>query len=246
MTLSVLINLILIIILLVCAWQGFRKGVIAGLAEMLAVLIALLGAGMLSDAFSYEIVDAAEPFVSGYMDDKIAVCVYEELGLEPDDNGEYHPGVSLADLLAESPDVVRPAAVRSLQAAGFYSSLSDSLADDVVTYMQSSGADLVDAVVYVICSTGAWFIGYAIAFFLLLAVLLILLNITNLGFRFPYIGLVNEIAGLIVGIVLGMLVCSVLMWMVQYCGLLLPESKLAGSGVAQSIWQKNLLANWLS
>ena len=63
-----IIDIILIIIIAMCTWNGYKRGLVGGVAGILAIIISLLGASILAAAYSHEVVPALEPFVDGYVD----------------------------------------------------------------------------------------------------------------------------------------------------------------------------------
>ena len=67
MALTTIINLVLIGIIVIFAWKGFKKGIIMGIIEVLVIILSLYGAQLLSDTFSYEVIPVLKPFVSNMM-----------------------------------------------------------------------------------------------------------------------------------------------------------------------------------
>ena len=63
-----IIDIVLILIIALCTWNGYKKGLVGGIAGILAIIIALFGGSLLASAYSHEIVPAVEPFVDGYVD----------------------------------------------------------------------------------------------------------------------------------------------------------------------------------
>ena len=62
------IDIVLLIIIALCTWNGYRRGLVGGIAGILAIVIALFGGSLLSSAYAHEIVPAMNPFVDGYLD----------------------------------------------------------------------------------------------------------------------------------------------------------------------------------
>ena len=63
-----LIDLLLIAVIIICAWAGYKKGMIMGIGSILVIVVSLYGGNLLSTAFSYEIIPAIKPFADGYME----------------------------------------------------------------------------------------------------------------------------------------------------------------------------------
>ena len=62
------IDIILLIIIALCTWNGYKRGLVGGIAGILAIVVALFGSSLLSSAYSHEVVPALEPFIDGYVD----------------------------------------------------------------------------------------------------------------------------------------------------------------------------------
>ena len=93
------IDIILLAIIALCTWGGYKRGLIGGIAGLLAIVIALFGGSLLSSAYSGEVIPALEPFVDGYIDSQQnREEVLDSLGYGNSDK-------SLNDILAEDPSL---------------------------------------------------------------------------------------------------------------------------------------------
>ena len=246
MALTTIINLVLIGILVICAWQGYKKGIIMGIIEILVIILSLYGAQLLSDTFSYEIIPVMKPFVGGVMDTRIDDTAFGVLGFEPDENGDYHVDQSLSDMIEAMPESRREICRWAYKGLGLYDAIADSMADKAVGYMDTNGADINSAITNILCQSISWYGGFILAFILLFTVLIVIVNIPNLSFKLPYVGILNDIGGLAIGVYTGLLFCSLLVWVLQFVGLLLPEDTLKNAGVAVWILEKDLLSGFIT
>ena len=87
---------------------------------------------------------------------------------------------------------------------------------------------------------------FLIYFALLIVVLTVIVNLPNLSFRIPYVGIVNDLGGLAIGLLTGALFCSLVLWILQYAGILLPEETLRSSGPAAFFMDINLLNQFIN
>ena len=62
------IDLVLLAILLLCGWNGYRKGFITSIGGVLSIAVALYAACLISGTFSYEVVPVVRPFASGFVE----------------------------------------------------------------------------------------------------------------------------------------------------------------------------------
>ena len=92
---KIIIDILLLIIIALCTWNGYKRGLVGGVAGILAIIIALFGGSLLSSAYAHEVVPALEPFVDGYIDSQdTRDAVLEKLGYGDSD-------LSLEDILAQ-------------------------------------------------------------------------------------------------------------------------------------------------
>lgn len=247
MNVNTIINIVLIAILVICGWQGYKKGIIMGIIEVLVIILSLYGAQLLSDTYSYEVIPVLKPFVSGYMETQVENTAYAAMGYEPDpQTGRFDVSVSLADLLAENPGMEEQIARQSFQALGLYDSMAQTLTDRTMAYAQENNASLTSSIVTIACQTVTWYAGFLLAFIILFAVFTIIVNLPNLSFKIPYVGIVNDIGGAAIGVFAGLLFCSIAVWACQFAGLLLTEQTLRGTGLAAFLMDQNLLANYIT
>ncbi len=242
MTLTTILNLILAVILIVCAWQGFKKGIIMGIIEVLVIILSLYGARLLSDTFSYEIIPVMKPFVSGVMDTRVEDTAFSVLGYEADENGDYHVDQSLADLLDAMPESRMEICRWTYRSLGVYDAQAEVMAQETIDLMDQNGVDLKSAVTTELCQTVTWYGGFFLAFILLFTVMIVIVNIPNLSFRLPYVGIVNDIGGLAIGIYVGMLICSMIALVLQFTGLVLPQDTVREAGIAAWFLQRDFLS----
>lgn len=244
--LPVIVNLLLIVVIVVCAWQGFKKGIIMGIIGVLVIILSLYGAQLLSDTFSYEVIPVLKPFVSGFVETRTEKTTFEAFGYEADINGEYHVSKSVTDLIAEQPDARFEISSRVYRSLGLYGSVADDMASKTVSYADQNNATLPSSVVTILCQSITWYGGFLIAFILLFTALTVVVNLLNLSFRIPYIGIVNDLGGLGIGIFTGLLICAVIVWALQFTGLILPEDSLGSASVAGWFLDRDMLANYIT
>ena len=96
---KLVIDIVLLVIIALCTWGGFKRGLIGGIAGLIAIVIALFGGSLLSSAYSGEVIPALKPFVNGYIDTpQTRDDILAKLGYADSDK-------SLNDILAEDPSL---------------------------------------------------------------------------------------------------------------------------------------------
>ncbi len=246
MALSTIINIVLICVLVICAWQGFKKGIIMGIIGVLVIILSLFGAQLLANAFSSEVLPVMKPFVSGVMDTNIEETAYKVLGYEADDNGNYNVSLSLTDLMNDHPESRVEICRWVYRDLGLYDALANDLARKAVSYADQNAAEITAAVTDTLCESASWYGCFILAFILIFSILTVIVNLPNLSFRIPYFGFINDLGGLAIGIYTGLLFCSLLLWLVQFAGILLPEDTLRTAGIAEYILDADLLSTYIT
>ena len=218
---KVLIDIVLIIIIALCTWNGYKRGLVGGVAGILAIIVSLLGANILAAAYAHEVVPALEPFVDGYVDSsKNRAVILERMGYGGSD-------LSLDDILAQDSSLRYDYAYEGLSDLGLYDKRAEELASDAVAYAQESGVSMTDAVVAVLCDTVTTVMTTVIGFLLILILLVALASIGNLSFRLPNMENVDEIGGAVLGFAKGFLYCVLLCWLLSFLGLVIGKETMA-------------------
>ena len=89
-----IIDLVLLAVLAMCIWRGYQRGLIVGIASIVSIVFSLYVACLLSGTFSYEVVSAVKPFVSGYMDRVISGDVTEAMAENTRRKHRWNPGTA--------------------------------------------------------------------------------------------------------------------------------------------------------
>ena len=217
---KIVIDFVLIFIVAACTWNGFKRGLIGGIAGILAIVISLYGGALLSSAFSPEIIPAAEPFVEGFLDSADAKdFILSELGYEDTEK-------SVNDILAEDPSLKYAYAYNSVIYVGLSKASARTLASRAVELSDSSGADLQSAVSDTLCDSLSYVFGTVIAFLLLLMLIVAIANLFNLSLRLPNMETIDEIGGSVTGFLKGVVYCILLCWALSFLGLILGRDTL--------------------
>ena len=215
------IDIILIILLALCTWNGYKRGVVGGVAGILAIIISLLGASILSAAYAHEVVPAIEPFIDGYVDSsKNRGAILERMGYG---NSDY----SLEDILKQDSSLRYDYAYECLSDLGLYEKRAEELAARAVARAEETGSNMTDAVVDVVCDTITHVGAMVIGFLLILILMVALASIGNLSFRLPNLESVDEIGGAILGFAKGFLYCVLLCWLLSYLGVLIGKETMS-------------------
>lgn len=221
------IDLILILILLICVWSGYKKGLIMGIGGILVIVVSIYGANLLSNTYSYEVIDALRPFASGYMEKNINEEVRPSLGMEEER--------SVSDYLKENPDKTEEFGILSYESIGIYEGAAKVMAKEAGDYASEQNVGYVDAAIEILCIRISYVVGFILVFLLILIVLTVIGNLPNLSYKIPNLDALNDIGGAVCGAITGFAFCCLLVWALKFTGILL----------SQEILDDTHLASWL-
>lgn len=222
-----IIDVVLLILIAICTWNGYKKGLVGSIASIFVIVVALLGGSVLADAFSHEVVPALEPFVNGYVDSQTnREKVLEKLGYGDSD-------LSLNDILAEDSSLRYDYAYETLRNVGFYGDRAEQFAARAVNYADENGLDMTTAVIDTICNTVTFVVALAIGFLLILILLSAFGNMINLSFRLPNMESVDEIGGAVLGFMTGFVFCVLIAWVLSFLGIIFGKETLSHTTLAR-------------
>ena len=241
MAIKAIIDLVLLGILIVCVWSGYKKGIIMGVGGILCIIVAVYGANLLANSFSFDVVPALKPFANGYTETMIGgndSVVMKRMGWE---NSTY----SVEDLVEMYPDRKAEFCSTCYQVLGIDKSTADRMAEKAITYARESGSPIRAAVGQILCETVSYAACFIIAFVLIIIILTVIGNLPNLSFKLPRLDLVNDIMGALLGVVTGLMFCAILVWALKFMGMLIGNDTLASTRIGSWLLEKDYLLKYL-
>lgn len=212
---TLILNIALMVILALCIWGGFKRGLIGGIISLLTIIISLIGANALASQYGREVVPALNPFIGGFLssetntDEILARLGYGETDL------------SLTDILEQDTSLRYDYAYECMRSVGFYKGISEELAKTSVSYSSRSGLPLQDAVITVVCNAVAYVGCVTLAFIMIHILITAVLEMINLDFHLSNVDAVDEIAGAAMGFVRGFLYCVLFCWLLGFLGIII-------------------------
>ena len=223
------------VIVLIAIWSGYKHGLILSVAHLAAIVASLYLAALLSGAFSNEIVSGMRPFAEGYLDHQVATEVMPKLGIGGDSN------LSVADTLEQQPEAAYEFCTATYRAAGIAEKPAEQMAREAQSYASAQHTTISDGLVQVFCARLAYVAGTALAFILILVLLLAVGNLPNLTFRLPEHEKLDDVGGAFVGLLNGVAYCTLLCWLLQFAGALIGRDTLSQNIVARILLKINVL-----
>lgn len=214
------IDLIMLFILIVCTWTGFKRGFIMSIGSMILIIISLYTAVILSSAFSYEAVSALRPFASGYVEKQMKTTVLKKMNLADTQ-------LSYEDILAQQPDLRREFCFETYRSLGIYDDAAKKMAGEAMSYAEEQKTDITSSVVEVLCERTLYVGAIALLFLIILIGLTAIANIPNLAFRIPNMETLDFVGGGVMGFFVGFTFCILFAWILRFLGLFIGKDTLS-------------------
>ncbi len=225
---KIILDAVLLIIVTLCIWDGYKRGLVGGIAGILAIVIALLAGDYLSESYASEAIPVLEPFVDGYVDSQnTRDSVLEQMGYGGTE-------LSLEDVLATDSSLRYDYALLCMEEIGFHEQRAVDLAEITVWYADQNDVNMTEAVIVTLCDTITHVLGLALCFILILILLTALMNIGNLVFCLPEsLELLDELGGAVLGFVKAFLYCILICWLLSFLGIMIGKDTLDGTLLAR-------------
>lgn len=196
---SLAIDACIILILLVTAFKGWKRGLIRGVFGVVAMVVAVFGANLVSRAYSSEFVGMIEPLVSGLVDSAVSSV-----------QSEGAPGDAVD---------VRTVSYRALRRLGVAEDAAQSMAEKMAADFENVGQVMADGLTQKLSQTLA-FVGVFLVAFVILSILFAVLgNLVNFIFSLPGLALPDKILGLLFGLAKGLIIVLVIAVAMRYLGM---------------------------
>lgn len=233
------LDLILIGIILLAAWRGFRAGFINGICGILAVIVAVYGGNLISNTYSSEFTDMLEPFVSGVVE-SVEGKVIDSIKGEGSDS--FVPVYDLSQVTESDVGGVCIAVMRQL---GISEGSAEKLSEEITKQADEVNSKMLDALTALLCERIAYIALFAISFLLIIIIFTAVGNILDLAFGLPGLENINHILGGVFGAAKGILIVLVITCVCRYMGILLKTDLLEGTIIMKRLIESNFIANLL-
>ena len=214
MTTPVIIDIVVAAVLLGFAVYGGKRGLFRALSGLLAVVVALVGAGIIAATFTTPVTKVVTPLIAGHIEEKVE----NAMAVQSAGSGVQMPEADTED----------PSAIQDLLAIlGLDDEVRSRLAEEIQEKVRDTGASIAAAVVESIASSFIYGILYILSFALLLLLLHVLVGAMGLVFKLPGLRGLNALGGGLLGLIEGALLLFLAVWVLRRLGVSFETETLA-------------------
>ena len=214
MTTPVIIDIVGAAVLLGVAVYGGQRGLFRALSGLLAVVVALVGAGIIAATFTTPVTKVVTPLIAGHIEEKVE----NAMAVQSADSGVQMPEADTED----------PSAPQDLLAIlGLDDEVRSRLAEEVQEKVRDTGASIAAAVVESMARSFIYGTLYILSFAVLLLLMKVLIGAMDLVLKLPLLRGLNTLGGAAVGLVEGALLLFLAVWVLRRLGVSFESEALA-------------------
>ncbi|MDY3692660.1 MAG: CvpA family protein [Dysosmobacter sp.] len=214
MTTPVIIDIVVAAVLLGFAVYGGKRGLFRALSGLLAVVVALVGAGIIAATFTTPVTKVVTPLIAGHIEEKVE----NAMAVQSAGSGVQMPEADTED----------PSAIQDLLAIlGLDDEVRSRLAEEVQEKVRDTGASIAAAVVESMARSFIYGTLYILSFAALLLLMKVLIGAMDLVLKLPLLRGLNTLGGAAVGLVEGALLLFLAVWVLRRLGVSFESDALA-------------------
>ena len=214
MTTPVIIDIVVAAVLLGFAVYGGKRGLFRALSGLLAVVVALVGAGIIAATFTTPVTKVVTPLIAGHIEEKVE----NAMAVQSAGSGVQMPEADTED----------PSAIQDLLAIlGLDDEVRSRLAEEVQEKVRDTGASIAAAVVESMARSFIYGTLYILSFAVLLLLMKVLIGAMDLVLKLPLLRGLNTLGGAAAGLVEGALLLFLAVWVLRRLGVSFETEALA-------------------
>lgn len=244
---SFVIDLLLIGIVVYCAWHGLKRGLVNSAFGVFAVIIAVFFGNLVGVVCGDEFSSMLKPFATGIVDGAVSTVTddYDDTAtytLESEDKESSAPVVVLTE--SEKTDVYS-VCFAALRQIGIGEKSAEMLATEVAAEHTTVDQEMSIELTELLSDRLAYMLVVAVIFAIVSIIAAIIGNILNLYFKMPNLEIVNKISGSVLGAVKGIIIIMLIACFCRYFGLLLGQETVSRTWILEFLINHNKLASIL-
>ena len=217
---------VILVFLIVCMVRGAKRGLILALCSLLAVFVAFAGASVAAKELS--------PHLSGALQPRIESAILSRL--EGDYEAVSDPDQSPAPTAPQvtDPDAAIPeetqeggsldSVLDAIRGLGIYEGVVERIQAAVDDGFHQAAAQVAEAASAELADSIAYLVVFVAAFVVILLLWLLLSRALDLVARLPVLHTLNGLGGALLGLLKGVILLFVIVWVLQFFGGIFPET----------------------
>jgi uncharacterized membrane protein required for colicin V production len=226
---TVVLNLLLVIILGFCVWQGYRKGLILTAAGVLVLILAIWGASGIAGRYAADFEERINPLF-GWVSDEATEEAMRANGYKNE---------------IRDPDTVRRVAAEAFSGMGIVETEADKMAGSALDDMRENSLPLKAGVSNAFIHAIYRVLLFIFVFAVIALLLTLLSHFVSMLVKMPVLKQLDTIGGLAAGFVYGLLLLFAVGWILRFLGILLPQKIIDDTILLRFLVNHNLLAVFL-
>ena len=222
-------DVIILVILAAFVLLGIKKGFVLSLCGALALVVALVGASIGARKLAPQVSQALEP--------RFAAAIEEQLNQEI--------ASSIQDGRTDFEENTLTGLLGFLRDLGLYQELADAVEQAVESGMTAVAAQTAATAAAALAETVAYPLIFLVIFLLVLLIWSVVSHLLDLAFRLPVLNTLNRLGGGAFGLLKGVLVVFVLVWLMRCFALLPAQEELAQTTLLRFFANANPLTLFL-
>ena len=208
---DLIFDVVILAVLALFVWLGRRRGFVLTLCGLLAMFVAFIGASLLSEMLSAPVAKLVQPVIES------SVTQVLQESIDPGQWELEEPDPSERELEEESglPQLPLEQALAALEGTQLYKmfgqSLHTALKEGALKMVSSAAA----AIAAYLARELARMVLFLVSFVVVLLAWNLLSRALDLAFRLPVLSGVNRLLGGVIGLVKGMLVVFIAVWLLR-------------------------------
>ena len=222
-----IIDIIILLVLAFFAWRGAKKGLILTLFSLLAIFVAFFGARAIASTFSQPVADILRPSIQYSIDGVLtgqtpgaaqspspeaSASPSPEVSPAPDGEAPAEPDFTIQEVL----DLIGESELFS----GLRVFLEEAVEEQVLEVTTTAAAAVAAYLAQLVANA----LLFGLSFLLILLVWFLVSRALDLTFRLPILSAVNTVGGLLIGLIKGVLLMLVVVWLARLAGIITDAS----------------------
>ena len=216
---------VILIILIVFAVRGAKRGLVLSLCSLVAVFIAFGGATVAARELSPRVSAAIQPRI-----EQMILNQVDDLALQAPDATPAPSPTPMPEVPAGGDSTPLNTVLNAIRDLGIYEGVVDSIDASVRETLQQAATSAAGAVALELASAIAYLVIFILAFIVILILWKLLSHLLDLVARLPVLHSLNGAGGAILGLVKGCILLFVIAWALRFSGTLIPN-EIAGETV---------------